>query len=163
MTDMGRLTVEIHERDQSKINFALLWENTELITRDLFTFNYYQAQITKSLSTKKQPCSVNRIKYTKCLDMFYMENLGCFFPWLKSYNGNLLKCDGSRKVFELVNLIVNVTNYTTGIDNLKAYGCMENCETTSWIHTKSNSEKYEIANSSKLNAFFPATTQESII
>ena len=163
MTDMGRLTVEIHERDQSKINFALLWENTELIMKGLFTFNYYQAQITKSLSTKKQPCSVNRIKYTKCLDMFYMEKLGCFFPWLKSYNGNLPKCDGSRKVFELVNLIVNVTNYTTGIDNLKAYGCMENCETTTWIHTKSNSEKYEIANSSKLNAFFPATTQESII
>ena len=93
MTDMGRLTVEIHERDQSKINFALLWENTELIMRGLFCFNYYQAQITKSLSTKKQPCAVNRIKYTKCLDMFYMEKLGCFFPWLKSYNGNLPKCD----------------------------------------------------------------------
>ena len=71
---MWRLTVQIHERDQSKINFALLWENTELITKGLFNFHYYKAQITKNLSTKNSHVLLIKSNIQNVLTCFTWNN-----------------------------------------------------------------------------------------
>ena len=164
MTGLKYIVVQIHSKDQSLLNLALLWENTGYIEPGVLSAQYYHGRIEKRLNTKRNQCSKKHIKHSICVDEFLMDRMKCYFPWIRSYKGKLPKCWADRKVFELVNLITNITNFTRAglYHEMVDYGCMHNCESTSWIETKSiSSNNRENANFSHLLAFFPATVQVS--
>ena len=164
MTGLKYIVVQIHTKDQSVLNLALLWENTGLIEPGIFSAQYYQGRIESRLNTKRNKCAKHQVKHSVCVDEFLMEKMNCSFPWIKSFKGKLPKCWANRKVFDLVNLISNITNFTSAglYYEMVNYGCLPNCESTSWIETKSiSSNNKENANISKLLAFFPATVHVS--
>ena len=164
MTGLHYIVVQIHSKDQSLMNLAMLWENTGYIEPGIFSSQYYHGRIEKRLNTKRNKCAKHQVKHSICVDEFLMEKMKCSLPWIKSYKGKLPKCWADRKVFELVNLITNVTNFTSAglFHEMVDYGCLQNCESTSWIETKSiSSNNRENANFSKFLAFFPATVKVS--
>ena len=164
MTGLQYIVAQIHTKDQSVLNLALLWENTGYIEPGLLSSQYFHARIEKRLNTKRNYCAKLQVKHSVCVNEFLMEKMKCSFPWIKSYKGKLSKCWADRKVFELVNLISNITNFTSAelYYEMVDYGCLQNCESTSWIETKSiSSNNRENANFSKFLAFFPATVKVS--
>ena len=165
MTGLKYVVMQIHPRDQSRMNVAILWKETGQIDKGMFTDQYYQGINYKNINTKRQPCTMRNVKHSKCVDEFYMNQLNCSLPWLKSYNGNLEKCWDKHKIFDLVNLISNVTNISSGFyEEMKSFGCVENCRKTFWQETKSSSGKFnDKSNLSEVFAIFPAVVKESRI
>ena len=166
MTGLTYIVMQIHPKDQSRMNLALLWKQTSRIDPGMFSDQYYEATNYKNINTKNHLCTMDDLKHSKCVEEFYMSQLGCSLPWLESYSGSLEKCWDKHKVFDLVNLISNVTEISTGFyEKMKTFGCIEKCWTTSWIETKSTSGSYigdaGNANFTKVYANFPATVDES--
>ena len=160
MTGLKNLVVQIHAKDQSFMNLALLWENTGYIEPGIQSSKYYHGIVKKRLNTKKYSCAKDYVKHYQCVDNFFMKQMNCSFPWIKSYKGSLPKCWANKKVFELINLIRTITNFKELYQEMLEYGCEMNCETTSWTETKSiPSINRENAKFSKLLVFIPATVQ----
>ena len=164
MTGLVYLVKQIHLKDQSRMNVALSWKQASRIDPGILIDEYYEAKNYKYIITKNHPCTMEDVKHSKCVEEFYMNQLKCSLPWLKSYNGSLEKCWDKHKVFDLVYLMSNVTEISTGFyEKMKTFGCEEKCWTTSWIQTRSTSGSYNgDANFSKVYVSFPATDKESI-
>ena len=111
MTGLKFLIIQVHPKDQSLMNLALLWENTGYLEPGIQSSKYYHGIVNKRLNTKKYSCVNHYVKHYQCVDNFLMKQMNCSFPWIKSYNGSLPNCWANRKVFELVNLMRNLTDF----------------------------------------------------
>ena len=92
MTGLKHLVVQVHPKDQSFMNLALLWKNTGYIEPGIQSSKYYHGIVKKRLNTKKYSCTNHYVKHYQCVDNFLMKQMNCSFPWIKSYKGNLPKC-----------------------------------------------------------------------
>ena len=158
MTGLVFLTAQIHAKDQSRMSLAVNWKKTNQIDSKMYFKQFYDARMEKRINTKNCRCSITPIKFSKCLDDFLMANLNCSFPWLNTYSGNLPKCWNKHRVYDLINMIVDITNLTGQMyQKMLDYGCIENCETISWIEIKASSVVEDNRNKSRLLTLFPAT------
>ena len=158
MTGLAFIAAQIHAKDQSRISLAVQWKNTNQINSKMYFKKVYEAKIEKRINTKHYHCSMTPVKLSQCVDNFLMDNLNCSFPWLKTYYGKLPKCWEKQKVYDLSNLIADMANLTGKMyQKMLDYGCIENCETISWIEIKASSVVEDNRNKSRLLTLFPAT------
>ena len=113
MSELTSILVEIHPRNESRMNQIFSWKNTNLIKPKILANLYFAPTITKSLKTNNYNCNYyNTLSLTNCYDSYYMHKLKCSFPWLESgvsYFGKLPKCGSKDYIYDLLDLIRNVT------------------------------------------------------
>ena len=140
MTDTDSFLIEVHPRNQSRMNNVWSFTSMNHVVRKEIIWYYYGATTVKKLKTKKYDCiEENSMKITNCYDEFYMKNMNCSFPWLKinkiSNETLLQKCGPNNTVDELKNLIRKVAN----LNSINPGKCMiPNCMNIEWKNTKTS-------------------------
>ena len=113
MSELNSIMIELHPRNESRMNQIYSWTNTNLIKPKILANLYFSPTITISQKTKNYDCNYyNTLSLTHCYDSYYMNKLNCSFPWLESgvsYHGTLHKCRSQDYIYDLLNLIRNVT------------------------------------------------------
>ena len=120
--------------------------------------------IMKRVNTIKYQCvEDNTFKLEDCYDEFYMKKIGCSFPWLKSYNGSLRKCESNDKIKDLVDLVNQVNLRDPNITNeVKDFGCsLSNCEQVKWSISSWQRAKVNVQNMTYLELNFPSSSKVS--
>ena len=77
MTGLTYIIMQIHPKDQSRMNIALLWKHSLRIDPGMFTDQYYETTNYKHINTKNHLCTMENVKHSKCVEEFYMNQLGC--------------------------------------------------------------------------------------
>ena len=161
MTEMKSLIIETHSMDQSLMNQIFSWESVNMIKRGISASRYFNAVINEKTKTHQYDCHENNsMKSTQCYDEFYMQKLGCSFPWLNNHEGTLPTCSFHNYISTLEDLIQNATNSGHPIhEELVSFGCtIPNCKNTIWSETKSEvysySEDFSDINS-EIYQYFP--------
>ena len=90
-----------------------------------------------------------------------MKELGCSFPWLKSYNGTLKKCGNDHYVKDLAKLVNDVYNSSDEIDKkLEELGCnIPNCENVNWSQNSAEAEVIYDKDLTQINLNFPSSSK----
>ena len=90
-----------------------------------------------------------------------MKELGCSFPWLKSYNGTLKKCGNDHYVKDLAKLVNDVYNSSDEIDKkLEELGCnIPNCENVNWSQNSAEAEVIYDKDFTQINLNFPSSSK----
>ena len=87
MTDTDSFLIEVHPRNQSRMNNVWSFTSMNHVVRKEIIWYYYGATSVKKLKTQKYDCiEENSMKITNCYDEFYMQSMNCSFPWLKINN-----------------------------------------------------------------------------
>ena len=98
--------VELHPKDQSKMNQAWSYHNLYIITEGPPTWYFMEPSLKTKIVTKNYNCDEkNEMKQARCLDQYYMNKLNCTFPWMKSTKASQEKCGSRHYVKDLVDLI----------------------------------------------------------
>ena len=157
MTGLSYGGFSVHSRYQSKMNMVALLKDSSVLFNGIKYSTYLDGKVYKRLNTKKHSCSNKLVKHTKCVDEFYMNQLNCSLPWLKTYDGHLPKCWSNVKVYDLINVISKVNDETTNYPRkMRAFGCLDNCQTVTWKETRSKTNTLK-PNISQLSILIPAT------
>ena len=85
---------ELHTRNRSIMNQGWTWHRIHAIKPVSNQAYFWKASIKRRIKTKNYNC--NDMEQTKCLDDFYMKEMNCSFPWLKSTNASLLRTCGQK-------------------------------------------------------------------
>ena len=87
MTDTDSFLIEVHPRNQSRMNNVWSFTSMNHVVRKEIIWYYYGATSVKKLKTQRYDCiEENSMKITNCYDEFYMQSMNCSFPWLKINN-----------------------------------------------------------------------------
>ena len=106
---ISEIYVELHTKDQSRMNQGWSFLNLYHIKDGNFEEYYVEPTLKTKIKTKNYNCN-EEVKQTKCLNHFYMSLLNCSFPWLESTTQSQEKCGSKHFIKDLVNLINNVSS-----------------------------------------------------
>ena len=142
--------LELHEKGHSTVNQQKNWDSMVWFGRKGFFLMVKERKINR-IRTKNHDCNEKGDSNpSDCLNEYYMEKLGCSFPWLE--NHHLPKCNNHSDMEKLYNLSIDVANRFEKVwDEVKNRNCMrENCKALTWmtmdvIKDMASSDYFEIA------------------
>ena len=118
--------VELHSKDQSRMNEGYPFNDLYLVTKDTAEEYYLEPTIKRKIQTRNYNCydEERYMEQTKCLNHYYMSKLNCTFPWLESIKKSQEKCGQKHFIKDLIDLIENVSKgkYITIIFFLRMFG-----------------------------------------
>ena len=102
--------IELHQRNQSKMNHRWKYSNLQYYTDPTIAQDRYLiSSIQKKVKTRNYICDEsNAIQVTNCLDEYYMKQLNCSFPWLQMEFHDLKKCWSNHYIDDLKKLVTNL-------------------------------------------------------
>ena len=103
--------VELHSKDQSRMNEGYPFNDLYLVTEDTAEEYYMEPTIKRKIQTRNYNCydEERYMEQTKCLNHYYMSKLNCTFPWLESIKEAQEKCGPKHFIKDLIELIENVS------------------------------------------------------
>ncbi len=88
MTKFEKLSVELHERGQSRMNSELRLDSAHVYPKGAKLMNLLQVFQDLQVNTKKSPCyEGNNHSATQCADNYIEDRMGCNLPWLERREG----------------------------------------------------------------------------
>ena len=125
--------LELHEKGHSTVNQLKSWDNIVWFGRKGF-FLMVKMRETNRIRTRNHDCNEKGDSNpSNCLNEFYMEELGCSFPWLE--NHHLARCNNHSDMEKLYELSIDVSDRVEKVwDEVKNRNCMkENCKKIKWM------------------------------
>lgn len=125
--------VQLHEKDQSSVH-QLKQGNSIVWFGQKGTYLTVQMRAVNRIRTRRHNCNeTGNSTPHQCVNEFYMEKLGCSFPWI-SYE-KFPKCDNFSDMERLYNLSVKIANRNSDLwEELKSKDCMrESCQQIRWL------------------------------
>ena len=142
-----------HEKLQLPNNYALDFNNVELLANEAGYVQYLQETQTTLVKRSKYDCYEDNSMYiTDCINEFYAKQLKCNLPWATKMDPDLKQCE-SKDAFEqfrMLSVEITLPNLTEKIKDMR---CIKpNCLQTTWTK-KRNEEQWatETNETMKLN------------
>ena len=125
---------EVHQRNQSKMNQKWKYSNLQYyLDPTVAQDTYLTSSIQKKVKTRNYTCDEsNTIQVTNCLDEYYMKQLNCSFPWIKTEFQDLKMCWSKHYIDDLKELVKNVSKIHVKHSEEVEHCLVPNCVTTKW-------------------------------
>ena len=108
--NIGTIVLELHVDGQSKMNQRFSYHDFYRFKDSTLKQYFIEPSIKKKIKTKNYNCyETNFMQQTKCLDEFYMSQMNCTFPWLKSMMKNREICSSKHYIPDFIDLIDFIT------------------------------------------------------
>ena len=148
-----------HEKLQLPNNYALDFNNVELLANEAGYVQYLQETQTTLVKRSKYDCYEDNSMYiTDCINEFYAKQLKCNLPWATKMDPDLKQCESKDELEQFRKLSVDIT-FSNNTEKIKEMGCFKlNCLQTTWTKN-SNEEKYAMKNETKLRIIMTAMSK----
>ena len=108
--NIGTIVLELHVDGQSKMNQRFSYHDFYRFQNSMLKQYFVEPSLKKKIKTKNYNCyEANYMQQNKCLDEFYMSQMNCTFPWLKSILQNREICGSKHYIYDFIDLIDVIT------------------------------------------------------
>ena len=158
IASQGYLVIK-HEKLQLPNNYALDFNNVELLANEAGYVQFMKETQTTSVKRSKYDCYEDDSMYiTDCINEFYAKQLKCNLPWATKMDPDLKQCESKDELEQFRKLSVDIT-FSNNTEKIKEMGCFKlNCLQTTWTKN-SNEEKYAMKNVTKLRIIMTAMSK----